>query len=80
MLLYTGQGSSGSRVYSAMNVTLGELNAVCEWNLSAGDKQILAATTTSNQQHDLQGRLLKQVASLYVCLYASNYYTVKLCI
>ena len=72
MLLYTGQGSSGSRVYSAMNVTLGELNAVCEWSLSA-------ATTTSNQQHDLQGRLLKQVASLYVCLYVSNYYTVKLC-
>ncbi|CAH3155278.1 unnamed protein product [Porites evermanni] len=52
-----GQGSSGSRVYSAMNVTLGELNAVCEWSLSA-------ATTTSNQQHDLQGRLLKQVSSV----------------
>lgn len=64
MLLYTGQGSSGSRVYSAMNVTLGELNAVCEWSLSA-------ATTTGNQ-HDLQGRLLKQVALLYACLYVSN--------
>ena len=67
MLLHTGQGSSGSQVYSAMNVTLGELVAVCEWSLSAGDKQTLAATATIDHQHDLQGRLLKQVCFI-ICL------------
>ena len=67
MLLHTGQGSSGSQVYSAMNVTLGELVAVCEWSLSPGDKQTLAATATGNQQHDLQGRLHEQVCFV-ICL------------
>lgn len=62
LFLHAGQGSSGSRVYSAMNVTLGELVVVCEWSLSAnqgGARQTLI--TNDNQKQDLQGRLVKQV-------------------
>ena len=57
-----GQGSSGSRVYSAMDITIGDLVVMCEWRLSphqVGTRRTLSIT--DNQQQDPQGRLMKQV-------------------
>ena len=57
-----GQGSSGSRVYSAMDITIGDLVVVCEWSLSphqAGTRRTLSIT--DNQHQDMHGRLMKQV-------------------
>ncbi|XP_074628735.1 eIF-2-alpha kinase GCN2-like [Acropora palmata] len=60
-----GQGSSGSRVFSAMDISLGELVVVCEWSLSSqqgGAKRSLLSN--DNQQLDSHGGLMKQVCSI----------------
>lgn len=60
----SGQGSSGSKVYSGMNITIGDLVVVCEWILSslhAGPQMRRTLSITDNQQQDPQGRLMKQV-------------------
>lgn len=60
-----GQGSSGSRVFSAMDITLGELVVVCEWSLSSqqgGAKRSLLSN--DNQQLESHGGLMKQVCSI----------------
>ena len=60
----SGQGSSGSKVYSGMNITIGDLVVVCEWILSslhAGPQMRRTLSITENQQQDPQARLMKQV-------------------
>ena len=60
----SGQGSSGSKVYSGMNITIGDLVVVCEWILSslhAGPQMRRTLSITDNQQQDPQARLMKQV-------------------
>ena len=58
----SGQGSSGSKVYNGMNITMGDLVVVCEWILSslhAGSQMRRTLSITDNQQQDPQARLLK---------------------
>ena len=70
----SGQGSSGSKVYSGMNITIGDLVVVCEWILSslhAGPQMRRTLSITDNQQQDPQARLMKQV-----WFFASGFYSV----
>ncbi|PFX13713.1 Eukaryotic translation initiation factor 2-alpha kinase 4, partial [Stylophora pistillata] len=62
-----GQGSSGSKVYSGMDITMGDLVVMCEWILSslhAGPQMRRTPSITENQQQDPQTRLMKQVFSI----------------
>ncbi|XP_022808965.1 eIF-2-alpha kinase GCN2-like isoform X3 [Stylophora pistillata] len=62
-----GQGSSGSKVYSGMNITKGDLVVMREWVLSSlhvGPQMRRTLSITENQQQDPQARLMKQVLSI----------------
>ncbi|XP_022808964.1 eIF-2-alpha kinase GCN2-like isoform X2 [Stylophora pistillata] len=64
-----GQGSSGSKVYSGMNITKGDLVVMREWVLSSlhvGPQMRRTLSITENQQQDPQARLMKQVLLEYV--------------